>query len=66
MKKWFKQQREMLKGGKSKSPPSSNSSNNSEGFLSRNARRGFRLAEFALNTAITGANLTMALSDALV
>ena len=57
---------EMLKGGKSKSPPSSNSSNNSEGFLSRNARRGFRLAEFALNTAITGANLTMALSDALV
>ena len=57
---------EMLKGSKSKSPPSSNSSNNSEGFLSRNARRGFRLAEFALNTAITGANLTMALSDALV
>ena len=61
---------EMLKYGnnsKSKSPPSSNSSNNSEGFLSRNARRGFRLAEFAyLNTAITGANLTMALSDALV
>ena len=57
---------EMLKGGKSKSPPSSSSSNDSEGFLSRNARRGFRLAEFALNTAITGANLTMALSDALV
>ena len=57
---------EMLKGSKSKSPPSSSSSNDSEGFLSRNARRGFRLAEFALNTAITGANLTMALSDALV
>ena len=57
---------EMLKGSKSKSPPSSNSSSDSEGFLSRNARRGFRLAEFALNTAITGANLTMALSDALV
>ena len=57
---------EMLKGSKSKSPPSSSSSNDSEGFLSRNTRRGFRLAEFALNTAITGANLTMALSDALV
>ena len=57
---------EMLKGSKSKSPPSSRSSNDSEGFLSRNARRGFRLAEFALNTAITGTNLTMALSDALV
>ena len=68
---------EMLKGSKSKSPPSSSSSNDgsedpsrrsrdSEGFLSRNARRGFRLAEFALNTAITGANLTMALLDALV
>ena len=57
---------EMLKGSKSKSPPSSNSSSDSEGFLSRNTRRGFRLAEFALNTAITGANLTMALSDALV
>ena len=48
------------------SSSSSSSSNNSEGFLSKTARRGFRLAEFALNTAITGANLTMAVSDALV
>ena len=49
------------------SPPSSNSGDDGgEGFVSRNVRRGFRLAEFALNTAITGANLTMALSDAIV
>ena len=51
---------------KTNSPPSSSSSDGGEGFVSRNVRRGFRLAEFALNTAITGANLTMALSDAIV
>ena len=56
-----------LKRANINSPPSSSSSSNgSEGFLSKTARRGFRLAEFALNTAIVGANLTMALSDALV
>ena len=33
------------------SSSSSSSSNNSEGFMSKTARRGFRLAEFALNTA---------------
>ena len=41
-------------------PPSSSgssSSNNGHGFMSKTARRGFRLAEFALNTAITGANV---------
>ena len=50
------------------SPPSSSSSrsSNSEDFLSKTARRGFRLAEFALNTAITGANLTTAVASALV
>ena len=50
------------------SPPSSNSGDDGgEGFfVSRNVRRGFRLAEFALNTAITGANISMALSDAIV
>ena len=49
------------------SPPSSSSSSSgSEGFPSKMARGGFRLAKFALNTAITTANLTMALSDALV
>ena len=57
---------EILKGTQPKSPPSSGSSDGSEGFMSQNARRGFRLAEFALNTAITGVNLTMAVSDALV
>ena len=50
----------------SSSSSSSSSSNNGHGFMSKTARRGFRLAEFALNTAITGANLTMAVSDALV
>ena len=57
---------EILKGTKSKSPPSSSSSDGSEGFMSKTARRGFRLAEFALNSAITGVNLTMAVSDTLV
>ena len=56
---WTKMFRENL----TPSPPSSSSS---EGFPSKMARGGFRLAEFALNTAITTANLTMALSDALV
>ena len=55
---------QMLKGTDSKSPPSSSS--DEEGFISRNARRGFRLAEFALNSAITTVNLTTALSDAIV
>ena len=51
------------------SPPSSSSSSSSsssEGFLSKTARRGFRLAEFALNTAIVGANLTTTVANALV
>ena len=47
-------------------PSSSSSSSGGEGFPSKMARGGFRLAEFALNTAITTVNLTMALSDALV
>ena len=44
------------------SPPSSssssNSSNNSEGFLSKTARRGFRLAEFALEASLATASTT--------
>ena len=47
-----------------KTPPSS-SDEDKEGFVSRNVRRGFRMAEFALNTSIMGANLTMAVSDAI-
>ena len=47
-----------------KTPPSS-SDEDKEGFVSRNVRRGFRLAEFALNTSIMGANLTIAVSDAI-
>ena len=47
-----------------KTPPSS-SDEDKEGFVSRNVRRGFRLAEFALNTSIMGANLTMAVADTI-
>ena len=49
------------------SPPSSRSGDEAdgEGFISRNARRGFRLAEVVLNTAITTANITMAVSDTI-
>ena len=47
-----------------KTPPSS-SDEDKEGFVSKNVRRGFRLAEFALNTSIMGANLTMAVGDAI-
>ena len=47
-----------------KTPPSS-SDEDKEGFVSRNVRRGFRLAEFALNTSIMGANLSMAVGDAI-
>ena len=50
---------------KTNSPPSSSSSDGGEGFVSRNVRRGFRLAEFALNTAITGANISMAVGDTI-
>ena len=47
-----------------KTPPSS-SDEDKEGFISKNVRRGIRLAEFALNTSIMGANLTMAVADAI-
>ena len=45
-----------------KTPPSS-SDEDKEGFVSRNVRRGFRLAEFALNASLMGANATMAVAD---
>ena len=47
-----------------KTPPSS-SDEDKEGFVSRNVRRGFRMAEFALNASIMGANLTMAVADTI-
>ena len=37
-----------------------------DNFLIRNVKRGFRLAEFALNSSIATANLTMYIADALV
>ena len=37
-----------------------------DNFLTRNVKRGFRLAEFALNSSIATANLTMSIADALV
>ena len=47
-----------------KTPPSS-SDEGKEGFVSRNVRRGFRLAEFALNASLMGANATMAVADTI-
>ena len=63
--KMIKQNLSSPSSSSSSSSSSSNSSNNSEGFLSKTARRGFRLAEFALNTSIMGANLTMAVADTI-
>ena len=54
----------LVKEYEPKTPPSS-SDEDKEGFVSRNVRRGFRLAEFALNTSIMGANLTMAVADTI-
>ena len=47
-----------------KTPPSS-SDEDKEGFVGRNVRRGFRLAEFALNASLMGANATMAVADTI-
>ena len=47
-----------------KTPPSS-SDEDKEGFVSRNVRRGFRLAEIALNASLMGANATMAVADTI-
>ena len=47
-----------------KTPPSS-SDEDKEGFVSRNIRRGFRMAEFALNASLMGANATMAVADTI-
>ena len=54
----------LIREYKPKTPPSSDDEDK-EGFVSRNVRRGFRLAEFALNTSIMGANLTMAVADTI-
>ena len=47
-----------------KTPPDSGDENK-EGFVSRNVRRGFRMAEFALNASLMGANATMAPADTI-
>ena len=47
-----------------KTPPDSGDEDK-EGFIGRNVRRGFRMAEFALNASIMGANATMAVADAI-
>ena len=54
----------LLREYEPKTPPSS-SDEDKEGFVSRNVRRGFRMAEFALNTSLMGANLTMAVADTI-
>ena len=47
-----------------KTPPSS-SDEDKEGFVSKNVRRGIRIAEVALNASLMGANLTMAVADTI-
>ena len=47
-----------------KTPPSS-SDEDKEGFVSRYVRRGFRMAEFALNASLMGANATIAVADTI-
>ena len=47
----------------SKSPPTSDDNDGGEGFVGRNARRGFRLAEFAFNASMTGLNIADAVID---
>ena len=47
-----------------KTPPSS-SDEDKEGFISKNVRRGIRIGEVALNASIMGANITMAVADAI-
>ena len=47
-----------------KTPPNS-SDEDKEGFVSRNVRRGIRIAEVALNASLIGANATMAVADTI-
>ena len=54
----------LLREYEPKTPPDS-SDEDKEGFVSRNVRRGFRLAEFALNASLMGANATMAVADTI-
>ena len=54
----------LLREYEPKTPPSS-SDEDKEGFVSRNVRRGFRLAEFALNASLMGANATIAVADTI-
>ena len=49
--------------GKNNSPPTSDDNDDGEGFIGRNARRGFRLAEFAFNASMTGINIADAVID---
>ena len=48
---------------KTKSPPTSDDNDDCEGFTGRNARRGFRLAEFAFKASMTGINIADAVID---
>ena len=52
-----------IRKGNSKSPPTSDDNDDGEGFIGRNARRGFRLAEFAFNASMTGINIADAVID---
>ena len=47
-----------------KTPPNSGDEDK-EGFVSGNVRRGIRIAEFALNASLMGANLAMTVGDTI-
>ena len=70
MRKEFKNDKQtqvnsyLLREYEPKTPPDS-SDEDKDGFVSRNVRRGFRLAEFALNASLMGANATMAVADTI-
>ena len=47
-----------------KTPPNSGDEDK-EGFISKNVRRGIRMGEVAFNASLMGANITMAVADAI-
>ena len=49
--------------GRNNSPPTSDDNDDGEGFIEKNARRGFRLAQLAYNASLTEINIADAVID---
>ena len=49
--------------GRNNSPATSDDNDDGEGFIGRNTRRGFRLAEFAFHASMAGINVADAVFD---